>query len=201
MSYKIIAILGSYRRGGIIHQAVDVILDAAQNNGVNVEKIDLLDADISFCTNCRACMQEGPEETRGKCVISDDMPGILDKLDSADAIILASPINMYSPTALMKRFMERLAPYAYWPWEVPYPKTRKGIKQKKIIIITSSGAPGFIVKLFASNWSKPLRDLARNVWGVKKPKTFHLGNAALSSDQQIDIRQKTKLKKAAALFR
>ena len=51
------AIVGSYRKGGIIDTAVDEILAAAEQEGAEVAKIYLIDRHVEFCRNCRACMQ------------------------------------------------------------------------------------------------------------------------------------------------
>ena len=78
-------------------------------------KIYLIDKHIEFCANCRTCtQQEG--QTRGQCSTIDDMRGILDEIERPDAIVLASPMNFWTVTAIMKRFIERLVCYAYWPW-------------------------------------------------------------------------------------
>lgn len=112
---KITAILGTYRKGGVIDSAVEEILVAAREAGAETEKIYLLDKRIEFCTNCRACTQQegqGP----GQCGTDDDMRWILDAVERSDALVLASPMNFWSVTALMKRFIERLVCFAYWPW-------------------------------------------------------------------------------------
>ena len=91
---KITAIVGTYRKNGVIDRAVDEILDAARSNGAEVTKIDLLDQHVEFCTNCRSCtQQEGPQ--RGRCPIGDDVNSILDEIERSDALVLASPMNFY----------------------------------------------------------------------------------------------------------
>ena len=55
---KITAILGTYRKGGVIDSAVDEILAAAREAGAETTKIYLIDRHIEFCTNCRACTQQ-----------------------------------------------------------------------------------------------------------------------------------------------
>src|SRR5690606_17046222 len=98
-------------------------LAGAREAGAEVAKIDLNDRPIEFCRNCRTCtQQEGLR--RGECPIEDDMGRILDELERSDAIVLASPTNFGTVTALMKRFIERLVCYAYWPWGAPAPRGR-----------------------------------------------------------------------------
>jgi multimeric flavodoxin WrbA len=86
------AIVGSYRKGGVIDTAVDEILAGAREQGAEVVKIHMIDQDIQFCKNCRACThQPGPE--RGKCIIEDDRDGVIKEIDRSDGIVLASPMN------------------------------------------------------------------------------------------------------------
>jgi len=80
------------------------------------------------------------------------MSDILNKIESADGFILASPTNFGSVTALFKRFMERLVPYGYWPWGKMAPDFRKkGICHKKAVLISSSAAPSLFGRLFFSS--------------------------------------------------
>jgi multimeric flavodoxin WrbA len=147
MPKTIIAIVGSYRKGGVTDTAVDEILRAAQASGAQTSKIYLIDKHIEFCTNCRSCMQQ-PGLKRGVCRQNDDMTAILDQLDSADALVIASPINFYNVTAVTRKFMERLVVYCYWPWGKNSPKFRVTDSGKKTVLVTSSAAPSFIGRLF-----------------------------------------------------
>lgn len=58
MGKKIVGIVGSYRKDGIIDSAVSAILKGAQRRGAETKKIYLVDKDIAFCRNCRKCTQE-----------------------------------------------------------------------------------------------------------------------------------------------
>lgn len=112
---RVVAILGSYRRGGVTDQAVDAVLEGARERGAQTEKIYLIEQRIEFCKNCRSCSQQ-QGLTRGQCVHQDDMESVLDKVDDANAVVLASPVNYYNVTAVFRKFMERLLGLTYWPW-------------------------------------------------------------------------------------
>ena len=103
-------------------------------------KIYLIDKHIEFCTNCRTCTQQEGSQ-RGQCPIDDDMQGILQQIERSDAIVLASPMNFWTVTAVMKRFIERLVCFAYWPWGRHAPKIRKRRKTKRAVVVISSAAP------------------------------------------------------------
>lgn len=68
MARKVVAIVGSYRKGGTVDTAVDAVLAGAREHGAETKKIYLIDQHIEYCRNCRSCTQD-PGETRGKCVI------------------------------------------------------------------------------------------------------------------------------------
>ena len=141
---KVLAINGSYRDDGITDQAVNALLQAVQAAGAEVELVLLRDYPIEFCLNCRECTQQ-PGEMPGECVQHDGMQDLVDKIESADAYILAAPTNFGSVTAIFKRFMERLIVYAYWSWDMNAPKFRKEkAVKKKAILISSCAAPGIL---------------------------------------------------------
>jgi multimeric flavodoxin WrbA len=141
---RILAINGSYRDDGITDQTVEALAQAIEAAGGEVEIILLRDYPIEFCTNCRACTQE-PGAAPGECLHQDGMRGLIDRIERADGYILASPTNFGSVTAVFKRFMERLAVYAYWPWDMMGPQYRKAqAPRKKALLVSSCAAPGTI---------------------------------------------------------
>ncbi len=144
---KLIAIVGSYRKEGIVDSAVDGVLRAAQQQGVETKKIYLLDQHIEFCTNCRTCMQE-PGEARGKCVLEDDLERLLTEIEQADYLVIGAPVNFGNVNAITRRFMERCVGFAWWPWESRAPKIRNPARNKRAILVSASGAPAWLARCF-----------------------------------------------------
>lgn len=196
MAKKVVAIQGSYRKGRVSDSAVDAVLRGAEAAGAVTEKIYLIDQHIEFCDNCRACCQQ-PGEKRGKCAHNDDMDAILDKLEQADGLVFCSPMNAFTVTAVMKRFIERLTVYAYWPWsKAKGPAFRnKQASDKKAIIITSSAMPAIIGRMFARNALFLLKSLPP-IFGVKKVKTLYFGMVAQRQDAILTDKQLLKCFKA-----
>ena len=124
--------VGSYRKDGIIDTAIDEILTSAMEEGAEVTKVYLIDKHIEFCTNCRTCTQHEGQK-RGECVIADDMSTVLDEIERSDVIVLGSPVNFGTVTAVMKMFIERLVCFAYWPWGMNAPKVRNTLKVKRAV--------------------------------------------------------------------
>ncbi len=145
MEKRVVGLMGSYRRGGTIDQAVTAVLEAARERGATTAKIDLLDQRIEFCRNCRTCCCEpGPE--RGKCVIEDDFDGVMRQLESADAIVIGAPVNFGDVNALTRRFLERMVGCYDWPWERYIPRAR-ALGKKPAVLVTSSASPGMLTRL------------------------------------------------------
>jgi len=184
---KVLAIIGSYRKGGVIDKAVDEILFSAGEAGAETGKIYLIDRHIEFCSNCRTCTQH-PGTERGRCITEDDMDGILDELQAADAIILGSPMNFGTVTAVMKKIIERLVCFAYWPWGMNAPRIRTDIKPKYAVVVASSAAPSLIARL-SSNMVKLLKNAA-GLLGARTIGVLFIGLAAGKKQQDIGDRTK-----------
>lgn len=186
---RITAIVGTYRPGGIVDSAVDEMLASAKEEGAEVSKIYLIDKGIEFCSNCRACTQK-PGERRGECPKKDELAAILDEVERSDAIILASPMNFWTVTAIMKRFIERLVCFAYWPWGQGAPKTRSTRRDKRAVVVASCAAPAILARLRTR--MSGLLKTAADLLGAKTVGVLFMGLSAMKQDQQLSPRQKKK---------
>ena len=195
MGKKVVGIVGSYRKGRIIDSAVSAVLEGAKEAGAEIQKIYLVDKHIEFCTNCRTCTQEKVEGGRGQCVHNDDVEGILEEIGLADGIVLGSPINFFTVTAVMKRFVERLISFAYWPWGRAAPKLRVKKPEKKAVIITSSACPAFIGRILMPNALSVMKGAARCM-GAKVVKRLYFGLAAAEKEQKLSEKALSKARKA-----
>lgn len=101
MSKKVLILSGSPRRGGNSDLLCDEFLRGAQESGHEVEKIFIRGRKIAPCNACYAC------KGSGQCAIKDDMAEILDKMQAADVIVMASPVYFYSIDAQMKAVIDR----------------------------------------------------------------------------------------------
>ena len=190
---KILAINGSYRDNGITDQAVEVIVQALESAGAEVEIIRLREHPVEFCLNCRECTQQAGDSP-GKCVQHDGMEELINKIECADGYILASPTNFSSVTAIYKRFMERLIVYAYWPWDMNSPKYRKeNVPRKKSVLVSSCAAPGIFGRLIYGT-HKQLK-ISSKVIGADPVGTLFTGLIAKQPHQTLPkgVHKKIKL--------
>jgi len=185
MSRKVVAIVGSYRKGGTIDAAVEAVLVGAREKGAETSTIYLTDQHIEFCKNCRTCTQKpGPE--RGKCEHRDDLEPILNEIEAADAVVLGSPVNYYNVTAIYRRFLERLLGYAYWPWGQNAPRPRTKERPRKAVLIASSAMPGFLIPV-ATGAARALR-LTAKMLGAKPVGKLWIGLVASEPRHLLTMR-------------
>ncbi|NLK88052.1 MAG: NAD(P)H-dependent oxidoreductase [Clostridiaceae bacterium] len=108
---KILAIIGSPRKGET-YNAVMKFEKALNDFGpAEVEYIMLSSIALQDCTGCHNCILKGRESCRETLKVRE----LQDKLLSADAVILASPVYNQHVTALMKKFLD----YFTFLWHRP----------------------------------------------------------------------------------
>lgn len=175
MAKKILGIVGSYRKNGIIDRLVTETLSSAEALGAATKKLYLADAHIEFCKNCRQCTQE-PGTEPGKCVHSDDFNAILSEWKEYDGLVIGAPVNFFNVTAVTRKFMERLVCFAYWPWGQLGPKMRSRNKDKRAVLITATAMPSFMGRLLTG--APRALQLIAETMGAKPVKSIFVGLAA-----------------------
>ncbi len=77
------------------------VMTGAEQNGAQVEFLNLTSLHINSCEGCLGCV------FRGKCSSQDDMGLLVEKFLEADGLILSAPIYILSPASIIKRIMDR----------------------------------------------------------------------------------------------
>ena len=187
---RVVAIMGSYRRGGVTDTAVDAVLEGARGAGAETSKIYLIDQHIEFCRNCRACTQEGGM-ARGRCVIEDDVDWVLRQVESADALVLAASVNYYNATAIFRQFLERMIGYMYWPWGCRVgPLLRTKVKTKRAVLVSSSAMPAWLIPLITGA-PRALR-MAAKMAGARTVGTLWVGTAGIEAEETLPMRTRER---------
>ncbi len=124
---KILALIGSPRKGGNTDLLVDEILKGSKAEGHSAEKLYLYKYKISPCIDCHNC-----KKGYYVCTMKDGMQQIYPKLREADLIIFGTPVYYYGPTGQMKLLVDRLRPYS----------ANGKLKGKKAIIVAPSAEGG-----------------------------------------------------------
>ena len=98
---KVLGIAGSPRRDGNTDILLAEFMRGAAGRGAEVKTIFLRDMKFSTCLHCDSCL------VAGICRIKDDMQNIYTEMESADVIVMASPIQFMGVTAPMKAMIDR----------------------------------------------------------------------------------------------
>ena len=97
---NILVISSTPRHNGNSDILCDHFIRGAQENGHHIEKIQLAGKTINHCVACYACKS-------GKCIHADAAPEIIQKMLTADVIVLATPVYFYTMCAQLKSLIDR----------------------------------------------------------------------------------------------
>jgi multimeric flavodoxin WrbA len=140
---KIMAIVGSPRKGSNTDILIDKVIEGAQSKAdVELEKIYLYEANIKYCNGCGAhSILQGSKD----CPLPDDMAGILKRMQEADGFIFGSPNHGRTISAGMTNFFSRMMPLLKMHVErddagnIVHAEARPLIRGKKAVIVVSQG--------------------------------------------------------------
>ena len=104
---RVIVINGAPRKGGYTDEITGLMASGMTRAGAIVETVLLREARVEPCRGCFGCWRSA---SKGRCVIDDDMPELLDRFSASDVAVFSSPLYFYSFSGLMKCFIERLLP-------------------------------------------------------------------------------------------
>lgn len=101
---NILILSASPRKNGNSDILCHQFMKGAADAGNQVELISLYDKNIGFCRACYACFKTG------KCVLKDDMAEILDKIQAADVLVVATPTYFLTMNGKLKNTIDRFLP-------------------------------------------------------------------------------------------
>lgn len=165
---RILALVGSPRKGSNTDTVVDRILAGARERGHTSEKVYLYDYEIAPCIDCRRC-----KESPHVCVLHDDMLLVYPKIEEADAIVSGTPLYWYGPTAKMKLLVDRLRPYI---------ASRKLEGKKGIVVAPSEEGPEAcrcLVEMFRNSFAYVGMQFA----GAILPKAYERGEIQQNKEE------------------
>jgi NAD(P)H-dependent FMN reductase len=114
---SILFLCGSPRAKGNTNTVVEWARQGAAGAGAATEVVDLapLKFKVNGCVCCMGCQKSDKYE----CVIADDAQPILARIPSYDAIVFATPVYFFGPTAQLKLVLDRL--YSLFKFDRPGP--------------------------------------------------------------------------------
>ena len=114
---KLMAINGSPRKTWNTATLLKKALKGAASQGAETELVHLYDLNFKGCISCFACKIRGGK-SYGRCAVKDNLRPVLEKIATADGLILGSPIYFGIVTGEMRSFMERLL-FPYFTYTDP----------------------------------------------------------------------------------
>jgi len=184
---KIMAVVGSPRRGGNTDYLVDRVAEgAASRADVELDKIFVTEHNIGYCTGCLTCTFPPPGTKT--CPLPDDMPGILERMSACEAFIFGTPNHMRTVSAPLLTFFSRLLPL------MEFVPDRDGdglitgggftsrLCGRRAAMVVSQGDPGFSSALVYEVLERNLIDL-----GIRR-----VGDVTSSGNMgPLDVRSKS----------
>jgi multimeric flavodoxin WrbA len=101
---KVVAFNGSARKDGNTAILINYVLKELEQEGINTELIQLAGSRIHGCIACMKCYENKDQ----RCSVKDDMVNeCIEKMVSADGIILGSPTYFANVSTEMKALIDR----------------------------------------------------------------------------------------------
>jgi multimeric flavodoxin WrbA len=102
---KVIAVNGSPRQEGNTALALNTVLRALEENGIDTELIHIGKEAIRGCTGCYACMRK----PGARCRFTDDcVNDCIGRMAEADGLLLGAPVYYAGMAGTMKAFLDRV---------------------------------------------------------------------------------------------
>lgn len=199
---KVVAIMGSYRKGKTIDTLVDRAIEGVKSARLDaeIEKITLIDRNIEYCRNCGVCRNDDLSEPIARCAIDDDMRQILPLMADADAFIFGTPIFEGTVNAVTKTFLERIcwtmAKAGRWPVR-GCPEPRSAVNRQAIAIM-SSGIIVPLLRMFCDDATKLIKSTIGDSLNAKLIGTLYAGGVEkVGMDRYLERAYKLGQKLAA----
>jgi len=101
---KVIAFNGSPNREGNTYQAIKLVTDELEKEGIRTEIVQVGSKSVRGCIACGKCLKNKNEE----CALpGDEVNEWIQKMKNAEGILLGSPVHYSSIGATMKAFLDR----------------------------------------------------------------------------------------------
>ncbi len=132
---KISCLLGSPRKNSNSAAIANRFTETAAGLGAKIDTVVLNDLNYRGCQGCMSC-----KTTHDRCVLKDDLQGVLETLKKADIVVMAMPVYCSDVPGQVKCFLDRTFSYLTPLYRSEANPTRVPLGKKLVFIITQ-GAP------------------------------------------------------------
>lgn len=132
---KVLGIVGSMRNEGNTGQLVEAVLSAVKEAKprMRTQTVHLSELEIGPCQGCYEVCAKTPY----KCVVKDDFPGLIQKMEEADGLVIGSPLYFPVPSRLVA-VCERLVCLAYFH-DLRHHKGAHLLEDKPCALVAATG--------------------------------------------------------------
>lgn len=100
---KVLLINGSPHAKGCTYTALHEVEKTLQENGIETELVSPVGGIVHGCIACGKCSQTG------RCIFADDpVNELIEKMETADGLVVGSPVYYASPNGALISLMDRL---------------------------------------------------------------------------------------------
>lgn len=129
MSKKLLIIMGSPRKDGIIANTIAFALSEGEKVGWDITTINVYDWNLQSCKGCMKCRKTGV------CILEDNFAEIREQFINCDMVIIAAPTYLANIPAPIKNVFDRLVGAVIEDTgETPKPKQTK---RQKYLLVTA----------------------------------------------------------------
>ncbi len=133
---KVVAFNGSPNKEGNTYQAIKLVIDELEKEGIQTEVIQVGSQSVRGCIACGKCIANKNEE----CVLpGDKVNEWIQKMKNAEGIIFGSPVHYSSIGATMKAFLDR----AFYVTGINNGMLRHKVGAAVVAVRRSGGIPAF----------------------------------------------------------
>lgn len=155
---KVVAFNGSPNKEGNTYQAIKLVANELEKEGIETEIINVGNKPIRGCIACNQCLKNQNEQ----CVLpGDEVNGWIQKMKEADGIILGSPVHFSAMGGTMKSFLDR----AFYVVGVNGGILRHKVGTSVVAVRRAGGVPTFNQLNNYINYSEMLMPTS-NYWSV-----------------------------------
>jgi multimeric flavodoxin WrbA len=155
---KVVAFNGSPNKEGNTYQAIKLVANELEKEGIETEIINVGNKSIRGCIACNQCVKNQNEQ----CVLpGDEVNGWIQKMKEADGIILGSPVHFSAMGGTMKSFLDR----AFYVVGVNGGILRHKVGTSVVAVRRAGGIPTFNQLNNYINYSEMLMPTS-NYWSV-----------------------------------
>jgi len=132
---KIVSLQGSPRLNGNSATLTKHFCDRARQSGSQIDCFVLNGMHYQGCQGCMAC-----KTTQERCVLTDDLTEVLQRVETADVLVLSSPVYWGDLSSQIKGFIDRMYSFLRPDYMTALAKSRL-LPGKKLFLMLSQEDP------------------------------------------------------------